>query len=397
MESPPTHPRGPSTEYDPFWKRRRRDREAGGSLRRIAAVLFAVVFLPPLAAYAAWWLTPPRPLDLVLLDKTVPDRTFREHAGLVWILQNGRWVRPGGRPYRLAEGYFGFHPLGEGRFEVRTLPDTLADADLIYVTDTYGVTAGALSGGEGEDASRLLYGGLRTDEVEALRTAVGGGVPLVAEFNTLGSPSGEEARSRMEGLLGVEWSGWAGRWIGELANPGGLPPGAVEAEEARTGEAWSHRGPGLILTHLDGRTVVLPLGSHLDVPGPTIHPDSRARARGVREGVRFQQWFGVVSPGAGSRVLAEFRLAPTPEGRRRLEAAGLPVRFPAVVRSEGAGAPVHYFAGDFADRGTVPGWHRFRLVPALFRVLPMPPDDPMVFFWKAYLPLVRAVLAEAEG
>lgn len=352
-------------------------------MTRVALVLLAVFLLPPLAAHSAWWLQRPRPLRLVILDKTVPDRTFREHAGLVWILGNQRWVHPDGRSFRRDRGYFGFHPLGDGRFEVRALPDTLAAADLIYVADAYGVTAADLYGEEGEDASRLLYGGLREDEVEGLWTAVEGGVPLVVEFSTLGDPTGPRARARMETLLGVEWTGWEGRWVEELA------------EARRTGGDRTHDGPGLVLTHPDGRALVLEAGAHLEAPGPVLEPGGTARGWGMREGVRFHERFSIVRPAPDAEVLAELRLAPTDEGRRALDEAGVPSVFPAVVRRQARGTPVYYLAGDFADRGTVPGWQRFRGIPSLFRVLPMPSDDPMASFWKAYLPLMRAILDDA--
>lgn len=47
---------------------------------------------------------------MLVIDKTVPDDTYREHKGLMWLLNQQKYVQSNGEPYRLKEDYVGFVP-----------------------------------------------------------------------------------------------------------------------------------------------------------------------------------------------------------------------------------------------------------------------------------------------
>lgn len=99
------------------------------------ALLVLVVF-----PYVHWQLLEPIHLEVAIIDKTVPDESFREHLGITWLLNHMKYVKRDGASYDLATDYYGFVPDDHQQtYSIRPLPDSYNDVDLIYVADTYGV------------------------------------------------------------------------------------------------------------------------------------------------------------------------------------------------------------------------------------------------------------------
>ncbi|WP_236610109.1 hypothetical protein [Planococcus halocryophilus] len=63
------------------------------------------------------------------------------------------------------------------------------------------------------------------DEWQAIKQQVQSeGTDLVMEFNTFASPTSKEVSQDMNTFLGLEWSGWSGRYFEELqASKGAVP------------------------------------------------------------------------------------------------------------------------------------------------------------------------------
>jgi hypothetical protein len=91
-----------------------------------------------------------------------------------------------------------------------------SEPDIVYIADTYGIYPEQQDNSErGNDP---LYGGLTQDEVFQIDKALTDhGTTLITEFNTLASTTDEKANRAMYDLLGIEWSGWTGRYFNELA------------------------------------------------------------------------------------------------------------------------------------------------------------------------------------
>ncbi len=70
--------------------------------KRVFSWLYVYMVLAVLvlfAPYWLWWLKPETKLDLLIVDKTVPDRSYREHQGLVWVLNQQKYVHGNGERY----------------------------------------------------------------------------------------------------------------------------------------------------------------------------------------------------------------------------------------------------------------------------------------------------------
>ena len=137
-----------SEEQTPPARRRGRARVRRLLPGALFVVLCVVVLFGAVAPGLAWRLLPPRPLGVLILDKTVPDTTYRGHRAVIWLLNHLKLVHPGSfAPYNAASDYAGFVPLTRRAWSVRPLPDAVGANRVVYVADTYGVSAGDLGSG----------------------------------------------------------------------------------------------------------------------------------------------------------------------------------------------------------------------------------------------------------
>lgn len=345
---------------------------------------------------------------VVVVDKTVPFRNWLEHRSLYWLMEHLGAVRPDGVPYDVASDYLGAHPPekpGDPPERTDDLTDGhLRGADLLYFVDTYGVYEEDLASGERMEAalerSPRLYGGTAPAEAEAARAFVERGGTAIAEFNSLGSPTEPEARGAMEELFGVRWTHWIGRYFPHLEDRDEVPGWLRRVYEAEWKVPWEFDGPGYVLTRDDRFVEVLRVGDESGLIGLTIEIDAPGDPvlRDARSGVPYPYWFDVVEADVRAEVLASFRWSLKAQGQERLRVRGLPVRFPAVVRThrpDPAGT-TYYFGGDFADNplreGRVPfaGYLRFRRFIEGAKLAP----SEEAFFWRLYAPMMGAILRD---
>ena len=73
------------------------------------------------------------------MDKTVPNQSYREHKGLVWILNNEKYVKNKNNPYSARSDYKGYEPEKGSGYKIIPFPKDLAQYDVFYLTDQYGV------------------------------------------------------------------------------------------------------------------------------------------------------------------------------------------------------------------------------------------------------------------
>lgn len=367
-------------------------------------VLVVVITLLPWACHR---LRPVRPLDVAVVDKTVPFRDRREHRALFWLMRHLKVVKPDGAIYSADEDYLGAFPGPEpGDPPERTVeltPTRAVAADVVYFADTYGVYEEDLESGWRMQAalerSPKIYGGLEMTEVGAAREALAAAGLVVAEFNTFASPTGDEARRAMEGLLGVRWTRWIGRFFHRLENEEEVP-GWMRRNYLRIhDEPWEFQGPGYVLLRDDERIEVLRAGVESGNVGLTIERERPIDPllRGAHDGIPYSFWFDVVEPAAGTRVLARYVWHLEPEGREILRAHGLPGEFPAVCRRQApGGGTALYFAGDFTDTFTSDRAMPFAGYTTLKRWIEgfkLAPSE-SAFYWRFYVPLMSRVLGE---
>lgn len=371
--------------------------------------LFLIVVGLPLLSYAIWVLIPVKPFDILVIDKTVPDKSYQEHAGLFWTLNHLKFQKSNGDFYKNDLDYLGFFPNGEADFgvakdlkgkseeEIRTLAK---ETDLIYLADSYGVYQGDFTNRQNIQVTKKIYGGLNNSDIQLLSMGKEEGKVIVAEFNSIASPTPKAIRTEFENLMGIKWSGWIGRYFDEfdtLVNDE-IPVWMIRQYQLQH-ENWDLTGPGLIFIKESGEIEAFLHNRDYQNKIPLIRTQ-KINKSGFRlpEVVPYPDWFDVVMIERDYQVISYYDIDPTLDGVQRLRSMGLPRFFPAAVVRKSGNSTQYYFAGDYSDiRGNF-GSPYFYGLPTLWRGLYVASDysDRQGFFWNYYHPLVSQVLNKAK-
>ncbi|QKS73360.1 hypothetical protein FLK61_41040 [Paenalkalicoccus suaedae] len=364
-----------------------------GLIGTIAAIIAAVVI--------GWFIEEEKTLDVAIIDKTVSDETYREHLGLTWVLNHYRYVQSDGEQYDASSDYYGFVVDEEAEtHEVRPLPESYDGVELIYIADTYGVYEEDLpwinADAEREGSrSEQLYGGMEESEWSAIVDRLNQSEPstLIVEFNSFASPTQQNVQDSMTQYLGVDWSGWVGRYFNELDYEinNEIPQWVVEEH----GADWNYEGPGFLLVNDVTSDFVVLTRDHvtsdgievaLTELGEEVLPDTRSST--------YEYWFDIVVPEGNAQALATYSWELTEAGESLLEEQGIPTEFASIVQNTHGNSGSYYFAGDFNDVANVPSFERVRGLPTMYRLGSAFSDN--AFYWNVYVPTMRSILAQQD-
>ncbi|XEC95232.1 hypothetical protein AB6A23_01225 [Paenibacillus tarimensis] len=352
--------------------------------RRVSAACLTAVILLLALPFAAWQIKEKKPLNIFVVDKTVPTDDYREHFGLFWILENSKITKSDHKFYRAEFDYYGHDPT-TGRGERNLSFDRRPD--MIYVADTYGVyEADYQNRNIRGDRSALLYGGLTVYEWNQIMDAKGMDGTLIMEFNSIASPTSTQLRTIIEKSLGVSWTGWIGRYFSDLQSSE-VPEWMKSKYEAQTGQPWTFHGEAIAFVDETGRLVLL---REEDFHGKVrfeLTEEGRAQYPRASNSV-YGYWFDVMIPGPELVTDAHFSLELTEGGASKLESNGIPLQFPAAIRH-----PVrndYYFSGDYADID-VQYFAKWSLPKLFYRFLSYIREDEQ-FFWMSYKPMMEQIL-----
>ncbi|RXT05807.1 hypothetical protein [Ammoniphilus sp. CFH 90114] len=361
-------------------------------------LLFAISII--LLPYFSWVYKESQALDVVILDNTVPNSSYREHKGLIWLLNHFKYVRSQTQStYSLKDHYFGFVPSTDHKYEIKELEITPNESDLIYIADTYGVYEedyyGHTANSHGVRSDKI-YGGLRSDDLEKIKAEIYRGKTLIAEFNTFGSPTEESVRQSLYKILGLEWSGWIGRSFADLTRGKEVPAWAVSNYEKKYGTPWNYKGYGLVFVNEQDDIIVLEGGKEAGKGGSRYSLTEEGKAFfGPLSDTRYNYWFDIVEATQPKSVLAEYHLDVTEEGKKLLDQHGIPAVFPAVVKNATGVYTSYYFAGDYADSNELPSLFQFAGFDRLISWLSWDSKESLEpFFWRIYLPMMENILAD---
>ncbi|GAE31833.1 hypothetical protein [Halalkalibacter hemicellulosilyticus] len=272
----------------------------------VALISVAVIFLIP---FVLWHFEESDDLNIAIIDKTVPDESYREHHGLTWLLNHWRVTE---ERLSYSEDYQGFLPNEkEESYDIQPLLTDYDGIDLIYLADTYGVYEEDLpwvNVDEREGSrSNLIYGGLEVEEWYNIYTRLTDGTrsTLVAEFNTFASPTNTEVRSSVSNFLEIEWSGWVGRYFDELD-----PDLNEEIPQWILDEYpnWDYEGAGFVLVNdFNYDLVVLLEEEHVEQGGIRLQYTERGQAFfDLEESPEYAYWFDIIEARDEDHVLATY-------------------------------------------------------------------------------------------
>lgn len=366
----------------------------------VIGCLLIIIFVLP---FLYWYTLPTRPLSVFVVDKTV-STNFREHRSLYWMMRHWKLVQPGtDRYYDPATDYYGFHPQDSSYNTAEELRSVWKH-DLLYITDTYGQYTYPM---DYDSYERLLpeyyipialeHGGLSSAEMDVIERYDSLGGSIIAEFNTLQNPQLEDWRTqrRLERLLGVHYNGALGRYYDDLNTAARW---MKDLYEKNYHTQWDLSGRGIIIVINrrigDDRPEVIVLEAEDLARTPVfIRTTSHPLLKGADDGAPYYYFFEYLDVDSTAQVIAQYEIQCSTSGADKMNAAGLPLSFPAVVLSDSTGRKM-YFAGDFADNSVetmlTEYWNVEFLLTKLFSFYFV--SDQTRFFWKFYLPMMHNVL-----
>jgi hypothetical protein len=370
----------------------------------IVIIIVAVILALPVINLIRWTFQSKKPMNIILVDKTVPTLERDNHKSFNWILTNERFVKRSNKSsYSYRKDYTGFipkRPLREKKFEWTRIELAnvikLADScDAVYYADTYGVFFNDWYKGINKSRkSRKLYGDLSGNDVLLLNEMQKKNKLMIMEYNCLDYPTAPYYSIRAQEKLGITFSGWSGRYFSSLDTLGqDFPIWMTTMYRKQYKKPWSFSKAGVVFLK-DKYIIVLEEGIHLVNALPLILTDSvYCEKYGVNPSVAFHNWFDVIDP-LKNNVVSKFKIETTPVGDTLLFENDLLNSFPAVVQ-EPVNQRIYYFSGDFAH-GEAPMWiSRFKGVDKLKGILYSDkPEDIRRFFWLYYKPLINGIFTD---
>ena len=250
-----------------------------------------------------------------------------------------------------------------------------------------------------ERGSEPIYGGLTQDEAFQIEKSLKeNGSTLITEFNTLASPTDDQSKKAMYNLLGIEWTGWTGRYFNELdPNKSSEVPSWIIQSYQSSSDSWTFTGPGFVFSHEDGRLFVLEEDEHFEEKGLWIEYTPKGTDLfNLKKSPAYGYWFDIIQ-NTSAEVLGNYQMDLTQQGKDKLQENNIPITFPAVTLFKENDSKRYYFAGDFVDTGNTPALHKYIGLDAIQKMFAFEKKNrPQTFYWKAYVPMMEAILREAE-
>ena len=363
-------------------------------------VIFSTAVLALVGPLLYWNSLPSKPLNIWIVDKTVPVPDYREHKGIMWVLNHNKVVSAKtGKSFKYSQDFFGFFPINKDTYDIKSIPAKDENPDLIYLTDTYGVyNDDYLVRNVKGTRSGLIYGGLQTDEMDILKENLHNENTIIGEFNVAASPTNKDNRSELENIFGIHWKGWKGRYFRDLKKNREVPEWMTQTYEKQEGKMWKFTGEGYVLISDDDRIVVLESGTDTNKNGlELIYSEAAKKEFGITEDIPYYYWFEYTEKYSETEELAHYKFDLTETGKTKLRKLGLSEDFPAIVRYKGAQYNSYYFSGDFADMQRIGNtWSFYGLdrIRKNFTVNSKGSTD--YFFWKAYSPMMKKIIGDIE-
>ncbi len=370
----------------------------------ITIIILILVFALPFIKFIRWSFQEQKPIDVVILDKTVPTLERLNHKSLTWILNNSRFVKKENKnSYSYKKDYYGFAPTRplkdrgniKKEYHVSEMLELPERVDAVYFADTYGVFFNDWYVGVNKSRrSRKIYGGLNNTDYLLVNEMKNRNKLIILEYNTLDYPTPAFESYRTQEKLGITFTGWSGKYFSTLDTTAkNFPVWMTSMYRKEYKNPWTFTKPGIVLLS-EKNIIVLEEGTHLTDALPYIVTDEENCEKfGVPSSVAFDKWFDIIDPMQGN-VISKFNLSTTAIGDTLLSGNMLSKSFPAVTQ-DSATRRIYYFSGDFANNkvdfctSRLKGFNGIKGLSYSDK-----PADTRRFFWLYYKPLVNAIFSD---
>ena len=362
------------------------------------------MILAPLLMYLLWVVSAKNTLELLIINKSVINDENMELGSVNWVLKHERIVHKNQEFYEENSDYFGFYPRPGGDFVTRDfagldssgISNLVNDVDILYVTDAYGVYSHDYQI-HLDQPNRLLYGGFNHSDLDVLKEFRAQKKLILTEFSFFTPPTRRSVRDSLQAILGLEWSGWSGRYFLSLDSTahGDLPEWVMSLYHEKHGPNWPFFDSGIVLVR-GNDIVILEYGTHLLQEAPVIETQTvYMNEYELPPSIQYPFWFDIVSsPERNNQIVSIFHLEVNEKGDSLLKAHNIPKLFPAVLRESSGENPFYYFAGDFSDNPVIPSMAYFKGIEIFHKFFYNKKyvEGRQQFFWRYYRPLLSNIL-----
>ncbi len=370
----------------------------------ITILILVLILALPFVSFLRWYFQEKKPIDIVILDKTVPTLERLKHKSFTWVLTNDRFVKKNKKTsYSFRKDYYGFAPTRPLRergstkkeYHLSEMIDLPEKVDALYFADTYGIFFNDWFAGVNKSRrSRKIYGGLNNTDYLLFNEMKNRNKLVILEYNTLDFPTAAFDSYRTQEKLGIKFSGWTGCYFEKLDTTNrDFPVWMAAMYRKQYRKPWTFKNPGVVLL-TEKNIIVLEEGTHLKNALPMIITDTANCAKyGVPPSVAFKNWFDIIDP-LETNVISKFRFETTALGDTLLAGNMLSKEFPAVIQ-EPVNQRTYYFSGDFATNkvsywtSRIKGYEKLKGLLYSDRL-----NDPRRFFWLYYRPLINKIFSD---
>lgn len=370
----------------------------------ITTIILVLVLALPFFNYLRWSFQDKKPLEIVILDKTVPTLERLNHKSLTWVLNNNRFVKKDKKKsYSYKKDYYGFAPTRplkdrgntKKEYHLSEMLDLPEKVDALYFADTYGVFFNDWYTGVNKSRrSRKIYGGLNNTDYLLINEMKNRNKLIILEYNSFDYPTPAFESFRTQEKLGISFTGWSGSYFEKLDTTAkNFPVWMTSMYRKEYKKPWTFTKPGIVLLS-EKNIIVLEEGTHLKDALPYIITEkANCEKFGVPTSVAFNKWFDIIDP-LQSNVISKFTLGTTALGDTLLKANMLSSSFPAVTQ-DSASQRIYYFSGDFANNevnfcsSRLKGFDGIKGLSYSDK-----PADTRRFFWLYYKPLVNTIFSD---
>jgi hypothetical protein len=370
----------------------------------ITIIILVIIFAFPAVKFIQWLTQEKKPIDIVIVDKTVPTLDRIKHRSFNWILTNERFVKKENKScYSYRKDYYGFSPTRplkdkgsiEREYHLSEIMDLPEKIDAVYFADTYGVFFNDwYSVINKSRKSRKIFGGLNNVDYLFINEMMKKNKLIILEYNAFDYPTTSFESYRTQEKLGITFTGWTGKYFAKLDSTSkNFPIWMTAMYRKQYHMPWTFKKAGIVLL-TEKNIIVLEEGTHLKDPLPhIITDDENCRKFGVNQSVAFENWFDIINP-LENNVISKFKLETTEAGDTTLSNNMLSNVFPAVIQ-EPVEKRTYYFSGDFATNNISFWTSRIKNFDGLKGLLfSDKPDDTRRFFWLYYKPLVNSIFTD---
>ncbi len=320
---------------------------------RLIMLVLVVIIILPFSGRLFWLIKKSKPIDIVIINKSVQTSSQNEVKSLNWLLNFEKFVDYNEKPYDFHHAYLGYYPdaLSEDRkiksYKLEEVSVLAENNDALFFIDNSGVE---LNQGDKANHKNLSYSGFNQNDYSLLKEMLGKQKLVIAEYNFFSPPTEELVRYNTEQLLDTYSLGWSGKYFEDLAEEnasGLLSENWFELYKQNYSLDWNFNGPGIVLiNHGQNRIIVFPSREFMTAEYPEVISSPEIAAEyGIPVKVSYSGWFDVAFQGK-NKIISKFNLNLNQEGKNILKSNGIESVFPAVIESPNK--KFYYMAGDFS-------------------------------------------------